>query len=662
MACFLIVDDDADNAAQLASVLSLAGSGAHEFACISNLAEYRVWRRQHRADLILVELMRNQANGFSLAAALARQSAQPVVLLSDRRLASDALWAAARGIRQVLSRCAGTAALAEQLRQLINPVETPGPLWSFEQADQQQAPVPPLRGSELSNPPSERAASNSDLTAPPDAAVILRALIRDLVADTFALLHASPAVQLTSILSTTVSASRICQICNALLFLPEAKHLPGERLSAEGLGKGTVQQFIWQLEKLLATELLPTPSADALPEEKNHAERVMQVFRQLTLQPQPTEASLMLFTLGLMPADHPMLSASLAARYGADYLSTDSRLLACAKGADWLARGLAAIANDLGDLKPLHQRLSTVIVRVYKLRARLETSADYDLAENPARQAWRMIAACLYQYTCHCLLRTAVISEADISSLRNIVCALRCVAQQGVSVPDRLLIMLAAAEISAARHIQAADGHEHQMLAAGLRRLPKPDGLVSALLDDVRQSGTALSEIRHELQLLTEGAGRLGVARVESLSRLLQDCYQQLSRETELLQQKKLRLVLGRAHRVLCRLLDQAAAWRPLDEPHLESAAQKVTHELFLQFPRSRHRPPVGKAKPFSQSPGNNLADVAAGWVHCQAINIRLRQILRQGGNVNEYRSLMTALLREQHTLLAAYLPYQPVV
>jgi DNA-binding NarL/FixJ family response regulator len=130
----------------LASVLSLAGSGAHEFACISNLAEYRVWRRQHRADLILVELMRNQANGFSLAAALARQSAQPVVLLSDRRLASDALWAAARGIRQVLSRCAGTAALAEQLRQLINPVETPGPLWSFEQADQQQAPVPPLRG------------------------------------------------------------------------------------------------------------------------------------------------------------------------------------------------------------------------------------------------------------------------------------------------------------------------------------------------------------------------------------------------------------------------------------------------------------------------------------------------------------------------------------
>lgn len=662
MACFLIVDDDADNAAQLASGLSLATSGAHEFACISNLTDYRVWRRQHRADLILVELMRKQANGFSLAAALARQSALPVVLLSDRRLESDKLWAAARGIRHVLSRCVGTAALAQQLLQLIIPAGSPEPAWSFEQADQPQVPGPQLRPSDFSSYPSERGAGYSDLTAPPDATAILCALIRELIADTFALLHASPAVQLTSILSTTPCAIRVGQICNALLFVPAAKRLSAERLSAEGLCNGTVQQCIWQLEKLRAHELLPTPSTDKLPAEKKQLERVMQVFRQQTIQPEPAEACLMLFTLGLMPADHPMISASLAARYAGHYVSNKTWLLARASSADWLERGLAEIANDLGDPKPLHQRLSTVNVSVYKLRARLELSADDDLADNQIRQGWRMIAAGLYQYTCHCLLRTAVVCEADISSLRNIICELCCYAQQGVSVPDRLLIMLAAAEISAARHVQAADGHEHQMLAAGLRRLPNPDGLVSALQDDVRQSGTALSEIRHELQLLTEGASRLGVARVESLSRLLQNCYQQLSRETELLQQKGLRLALGRAHRVLCRLLDQAAAWRPLDEPHLESAAQKVTHELFLLFPLSRHRFPVSEAKAFSENSGTELADVAAGWAHCQSINTRLRQILRQGGNVNEYRSLMTALLREQHTLIAAYLPYQPAV
>jgi hypothetical protein len=57
-----------------------------------------------------------------------------------------------------------------------------------------------------------------------------------------------------------------------------------------------------------------------------------------------------------------------------------------------------------------------------------------------------------------------------------------------------------------------------------------------------------------------------------------------------------------------------------------------------------------------------NPSEAAAEWKHCQSINTRLRQILRQRGNINEYRSLMTELLREQHTLMAKYLSYQPVV
>jgi hypothetical protein len=201
------------------------------------------------------------------------------------------------------------------------------------------------------------------------------------------------------------------------------------------------------------------------------------------------------------------------------------------------------------------------------------------------------------------------------------------------------------------------------MLAAGLHQLPRPDGIVSALLDDIRQSGTSLSEISHELQLLTQGASRLGVMRVESLSRLMQDCYQLLSREPERLQQqKKLRLVLGRAHRVLCRLLDQAAAWRPLDEPHLEIAAQKSIHELFMLFPQARQGSPASETEALTEHVQINPSEAAAEWKHCQSINTRLRQILRQRGNINEYRSLMTELLREQHTLMAKYLPYQPVV
>jgi hypothetical protein len=165
------------------------------------------------------------------------------------------------------------------------------------------------------------------------------------------------------------------------------------------------------------------------------------------------------------------------------------------------------------------------------------------------------------------------------------------------------------------------------------------------------------------LQLLTQGASRLGVMRVESLSRLMQDCYQLLSREPERLQQqKKLRLVLGRAHRVLCRLLDQAAAWRPLDEPHLEIAAQKSIHELFMLFPQARQGSPASETEALTEHVQINPSEAAAEWKHCQSINTRLRQILRQRGNINEYRSLMTELLREQHTLMAKYLSYQPVV
>lgn len=655
MACFLIVDDDSDNAGQLArSLLSEMGS-AHEFACIRNLSDYRVWRREHRADLILVELMRHQSNGFSLAAALVRQSRSPVVLLSDRRQQSDVLWAAARGIKHVLSRCVGNTKLAQQLLQLLQLRQPLGQLDSLVKVDREPASAPRVRLSDLGSQQPESIADSSDLTSPPDALVILRQLIRERVANIYALLQSSPAVLLTSNLSATPCAGCIPHLCNALRFLPAA-----ELLSAEDLATNTVHQFIWQIEKLLATESVSTPPAEPLPAGSKNFHRVLRTLRQQTIQPEPIEMCLILFTLGALPENHPMLKASLAARYGGDHARPESELMAQVNNAAWLEPALAFIAVELRSIKPVHQRLSTVMVGVYKLRVRLETSADHGLADEATLRSWQTIAACLYQYCCHCLLRTGVRSDADLISLPGIISDLRGYAQQGSFAPDKLLIMLAAAEVSAARYVHAGDGLEHQLLAAGLHRLPKPDGIVSALLDDVRQSGTSLSEICHELQLLTEGASRLGVARVESLSRLMQDCYQQLSREPELMQQKKLRLVLGRAHRVLCRLLDQAAAWRPLDEPYLESAAQKAIHELFLLFPQSRHGLSASQAQPFRERSEGNPVDAAAGWAHCQSINTRLRQLLRQSSNVNEYRSLMMELLREQQTLIAAYLRYQP--
>jgi hypothetical protein len=81
-----------------------------------------------------------------------------------------------------------------------------------------------------------------------------------------------------------------------------------------------------------------------------------------------------------------------------------------------------------------------------------------------------------------------------------------------------------------------------------------------------------------------------------------------------------------------------------------------------MLFPQARQGSPASETESLTEHLPINPSESAAEWKHCQSINTRLRQILRQRGNINEYRSLMTELLREQHTLMAKYLPYQPVI
>src|SRR5690606_30006476 len=150
--------------------------------------------------------------------------------------------------------------------------------------------------------------------------------------------------------------------------------------------------------------------------------------------------------------------------------------------------------------------------------------------------------------------------------------------------------------------------------------------------------GTALSEVTHELRVLTDGAQRLGVGRVESLSRLMLDCYQQLAIHPGLLQQKTLRLSLGRAHRTLCRLLDQAAAWQPLDQPAVGLSVSQVIDDLFTQFDLTRQT--VSSVTVMGDGIGSPATRQAA-WMQCQSLNRRLRQLIRRSDNLSDYRSLM---------------------
>lgn len=710
MSCLLIIDDDIDSARHLAETLNVALGGNDDIVCLAGLSAYRQWRRQAHADLILVELMRQQSNGFSLAAALVRQSRTTVALLSDRGQVSDNHWAQARGIAHVLSRHHGMTALAHQISVLlgrdtdvpdgtsqaiaglpgidelcISPSDamlacvyedlrrwTPAhdsrhwiitsrqsePLnWLknllpfISQSGLRDAITVLLTLSDASAGSTMRAQEQVLSYLAPTPAATLRNLLTGLAAELYDCLQSTHGISELSVLGTTGYAESYGLLLNALSFLPEAA---GAIVSINP--DMTVRDFILQVHYVLerstsASTISGEPSVDFINK--------MKVLSALAVQPALPEACLMLATLGVQQPVRWLLDACLAQRYRVFGHDVEDSLASGQTSELWIADRLAAIYNSLTGDEALHERLSHTMVSVYKLRACLNVCADRSVKAIPGMRSWQMLAACLYDYVCHLILQPDGFTAAEQENLREHVYDLQQCAAQGFAPTYHVSVKLAAAEISFARRAQGGDGHEHQTLSAGLHRLPKPDTIVSGLLDDIRQSGSLMSEICHELQLLTTIALRLGVERVESLSCLILDCYQQISAQPDLLQNKQVRLALGQAHRVLCRLLDQAAAWRPLSEQGLQTSVSASINTLFLLFSDQQNRHRQKTSTPSHVTSGRH-AGQTSGWAHCHAINSRLRQLLRRRRNPEEYRSLMLELLREQHTIIATYLPYQP--
>lgn len=708
MSCLLIVDDDITGATQFADSLRRALGGHDNIVCLEGVSAYRVWRRTGHADLILVELMRHQSNGFSIAAAIARQSKTPVVLLSDRRQMSDLHWASARGIPRVLSRHRGLAVLAHDIKVLLGrevspPVEDKAVLAAPVGIDELCASPSaalltclyedlrqwnPDHGSErwivskrqlnslnwlknllcfvrqaalrdaikgLVN--LEHASAEASVFAHqrvlfllmPEPAWVLQKLASEVAEGIFNDLPSVQGVHESSLLTASPQFLPCRDLLNAISFLPKA----GAAVGAAGPALN-IRDFIIQTQCLLAWQ--PDSNADELPA---GLAGMMYVLGRLPVRPTLAEACLMLSNLGAPQPCRLLLNASLAERYFCTGTDVPDKLAGTQPSSPWLVDNLAAIGNKLDCQEPFHQRLSHVMVSVYKLRARLDMQVEQCESTRSAWRQWQMIARCLYEYCSLEVLRSDAWSEFDLKNLRVHVHDLQQCAEQSTLPPDRVFLSLAAAEICSARRFQGSDRYEHQTLAAGLHRLPTPDTIVSGLVDDVRQSGSLMSEVRYELHLLSEIAQQLGVERVESLSRLMQDVYQLLSKQPDLLRRKDLKLTLNRAHRVLCRVLDQAAAWQPLTERGLELSVRRTINALFELFPeqqswRQGQEPErTERASALTVTQNANLAQ-------CVSINRRLRLLLRHRRNLEEYRSLMLELLREQHTLIATYLPYQP--
>jgi DNA-binding NarL/FixJ family response regulator len=744
MACLLIVDDDTYNARQLADVISANLPGVHETVCIQGVAEFRQLRLRCKPDLILVELLRHQSNGFTLAAALGRQSSAPVVLLTDRNIASDLIWAAARGIRHVMSRRGGQAVLVQQIHKLLSDRSAQQ---EADVADEQYEPAL-LNKSQLDElmtpsqaallvcicnelrhlpikPPACGMGIAANNSAPldwlknlfryisdPDLRDALQELVKpvdqprekpgtDLLlyaresllsllepnAGSVLLVHCREAwLQICEMLQADLSAtghyidggdrhtarltsfsniSGCMDLLNALGFVPELQEQAGAILAC---GDITVPDFVERMQNLLCCAAADNPLRNLTDAGG------LQVLVSKTAWRDLAGLCLMLRALAEERYWLPVLRHSLRGLYGwknkrpesdAELLiyltlsllngvslteqcndSSDPGL--SAESAHRLRCALLGMAEDPGKDTSSHQRLSNLMVSIHKLWGWLEFCVADGQAVNNMLQRWQLVTGCLYHLVCHGVLQAGLLTRADISNLSKILTDLQGCLEQGLLPPENTVMNLAAMEITVGRRSQCGYGREHQLLAAGLHRLPKPDRILQDLINDVKQSGTVLSEITCELRMLTEGASRLGVGRVESLAKLMLDCYQQLNSQPGLLQRKSLRLALGRAHRVLCRLLDQAAAWLPLDQTGAGLSVAAVIDELFTQFDHCGDKA-VGAAGEARH----------AAWLQCLSLNRRLRQLIRRSGNLSEYRSLMVELLQEQQAVIKPYLPYQ---
>lgn len=119
-ATVLVVDDNLWARRLLCSALQKHGYGTEQAA---DLADVRQLQRHTgsgwRVNLVLVELVRERGNGFTVAAWLQSRVPGTVVLLSERQDNADRLWARSRGILHMESRAEGIEALAVRIDDIL---------------------------------------------------------------------------------------------------------------------------------------------------------------------------------------------------------------------------------------------------------------------------------------------------------------------------------------------------------------------------------------------------------------------------------------------------------------------------------------------------------------------------------------------------------------
>jgi hypothetical protein len=186
-----------------------------------------------------------------------------------------------------------------------------------------------------------------------------------------------------------------------------------------------------------------------------------------------------------------------------------------------------------------------------------------------------------------------------------------------------------------------------QVLAAELHVLPAMGRADSHRVADVQPQ-----HVLRDLRLLLKGARILNVQRIESLVLVMIELYQQMLSQPAFAKAPGTSKVLQRAHRSLCRMLDQAAAWQP------PGNARRVINSLYAWLERWRggsHRTNDLPAAAVNERP---VSHYDHPWQVCLASNRRLRTLVRYQHDLDNIRALLLELLRSQEENIRRQLAY----
>jgi len=277
---------------------------------------------------------------------------------------------------------------------------------------------------------------------------------------------------------------------------------------------------------------------------------------------------------------------------------------------------------------------------------------------------WQMLVASLYACTHHCVQQSVITGEDQdqlLVLLRRFVLLLPAdAAAADVDLLPSAILLAARLGLRAQRHWQRltltldamqqdfVDASVQRVLAAGLYYLPAMGGT-----RDPGDEGVLPQHVLRDLHLLLKGARIMNVPRIESLVLVMIEVYQRLAADPVFAAEADTGKALRRAHRSLCRMLDQAAAWQA------PGNARRVINSLYGMLERSptQGRVVTGPAPAAVRERPADWCDDS--WQVCLVTNRRLRKLIRHQHDLESIRALLLELLRGQEELIRRQADYR---